>query len=115
MANKENNQLLEILNHISGIFVGFIGPLIFLLASDEKEVKKHAKAALNWQLSAIVYSIIISIISIILLVVFIGFVIGAVFLTVLYFLNLIFCIIAAIKASEGQVWNYPLTIPFLKV
>ncbi|MFU8796701.1 MAG: DUF4870 domain-containing protein [Dehalococcoidia bacterium] len=35
-------------------------------------------------------------------------------LVVLGVLDLIFCIMAAVKASRGELWKYPLSIPFLK-
>lgn len=105
--NNDTVKILSVLNHLSGIFIGFLGPLIFLLASEEKEVKKQAKAALNWQLSLLIYGIISTILIFVL--------IGIPLLIILGALNIIFPIIAAIKASENHVWNYPLTIPFLKV
>jgi len=33
----------------------------------------------------------------------------------LIILNMVFCIIAIVKASENTFWKYPLTIPFFKV
>jgi uncharacterized Tic20 family protein len=40
--------------------------------------------------------------------------IGIIGLGILALLNLIFAIVAAIKANDGQVWVYPLSIKFLK-
>jgi len=106
MAKKSNTNLLAAITHILGIFISFIGALVVYIAVDEKDVKKHAKNALNWQISLIIYVII----STILMLVLIGFVLIA----ILGILNVIFCIIAAIKASDGKVWEYPLAIKFLK-
>lgn len=39
----------------------------------------------------------------------IGPLIGIVFLFILPVVNLAFCVIAAVKANEGEAWSYPLT------
>lgn len=103
---KQDNTL-PILTHILGLLTGFLGPLIVLLASENKQVKKHAKTVLNWQFSLVIYSIIAAVL-IIILVGILGFI-------VLGILDTIFSIIGAVKASEGQVWKYPLSIRFFKM
>ncbi len=97
---------LCVLAHVLGLLTGFIGPLVILLASPEPRVKQHARAALNWQLSLILYSII----SIILVFVFVG----VLLLLAIYVMDLIFCIVAAVKAGQGTAWKYPMTIPFVR-
>jgi uncharacterized protein len=101
---KDNT--LNIITHVLGLFSGFIGALIIFLVTKEKDVKEHAKKALNWQISLLIYSFI----SGILIFVLIGFLL----IPILGILNIIFCIMAAIKANKGELWNYPLTIQFLK-
>lgn len=101
----DNEKSLLFLPHVLGIFTGFIGPLITLLIS-KKELKEHSKKALNWQLSNLIYSIISGILTIIL--------VGFVLLFVLMVLNVIFCIIATVKASNSTLWDYPLSIKFFK-
>lgn len=83
---------------------GFIGPLvIWLLKKDEMPfVDDQAKEALNFQISLFIYAII----SAVLIFVLIGFFL----LIALAVLHVIFTIIAAIKASEGTRYRYPLTI-----
>jgi uncharacterized Tic20 family protein len=103
---SEQDNSIKLLTHILGLITGFIGPLIILIAAKEEDVKEHAKRALNWQISLFIYSTI----SIILIFVFIGIF----FLIVLLTLNLIFCIVAAVKANQGELWNYPITINFIK-
>lgn len=97
---------MTILPHILGIFTGFIGALIVLLVSDDQEVKAHSKKVLNWQLSLIIYYIISTILVII--------IIGILFIPILMLLNLIFSIMGAVKANDGKLWDYPLSIKFLK-
>jgi uncharacterized Tic20 family protein len=69
------------------------------------ELNEHGKNAVNWILSFIIYAGI----SGILCLVFVGFLL----LPVVLILNIVFPIIAAVKANEGRVWRYPLAIPFL--
>ena len=40
---KQNNTL-PILTHLLGLLTGFLGPLILLLASENKQAKKHARS-----------------------------------------------------------------------
>ncbi len=104
---KRQDNTLPVLTHILGWFTGFLGPLIVLLASDDKYVKNHARLSLNWQFSLIIYFII----SLVLMLFLIGFFL----IFVLIFLNLIFTIIAAVKAGDHKLWKYPMAMPFFKV
>jgi uncharacterized Tic20 family protein len=101
----DNEKSLQVLPHVLGIFTGFIGPLVTLLISKD-ELKDHSKKALNWQLSLLIYSIVSGILVIVL--------VGLILLPVLMLLNLIFSIMAAVKASDSKLWDYPLSIKFLK-
>ena len=104
-APKKKDTTLPIFTHILGILTGFVGALIILLVADDEYAKKHARRALNWQLSLLIYYII----SAILIIVLIGFVL----IGILAILNIIFCIIAAVRASNNNLYDYPLTISFL--
>lgn len=84
----------------------FLGPLIiWLVKKDEMAiVDKHGKEALNFQLSFTIYFIICSI------VIVIGW-LAAIPLGICW---LIFTIIGSVKASNGELYHYPMTIRFLK-
>jgi uncharacterized Tic20 family protein len=69
-------------------------------------LKPHGYVVFNWMISAIIYAII----SMILMIVGIGFLL----LAALGLVSLIFPIIGGVKASEGEVWPYPLSIKFFK-
>ncbi len=97
---------VPVLAHVLGTITGFIGALIILLVTDDEYAKKHARRALNWQLSLLIYYTI-SIVLILILV-------GILLLILLAILNIIFCIIAAVKASNRELYDYPMTIQFLK-
>ncbi len=101
-----NDKTLCVLAHVLGLLTGFLGPLIILLASPNHEVKRHARTALNWQISLIIYMIV----SFVLMLILIGFL----FIFALMIMDLVFCIVGAVKASNGLFWKYPLTIPFVQ-
>jgi uncharacterized Tic20 family protein len=89
--------------------LGFIlGPLIvWLMKRDEyPAVEKHGKAALNFQISMTIYFIISVLLAFI--------VIGYVFLVALVIMEIVFVVLASIKAQEGGFYEYPLTIHFVK-
>ena len=100
-----NDKLLAILCHVS-IFlgVGFILPLIvYLVKKTESElVAAHAREVLNFHISLLIYSMCAIPLALI--------VIGIPILMGLGLMAAICAIIAAIRASEGGFYYYPLTI-----
>lgn len=87
---------------------GLIIPIVIwqLKKPDLPGIDAHGINALNWIMSLILYSIIG--------VVLIFAIIGIPILTALGVVAIVFPIIAAIKANNGEVWKYPLSISFLK-
>lgn len=94
-----------------GVFTHFIGHIFGPLAvwlikrHDAAEIDAHGKESLNFQLSMLLYDIVAGILCVIL--------IGIPILILLWIANLVFVIIASIRASEGQLYRYPLTIRFI--
>jgi uncharacterized Tic20 family protein len=72
---------------------------------DSPEIDAHGKESLNFQLSMLIYDAIAAILCFVL--------IGIPILIILWIMNTVFVIIASIRASEGQLYRYPLTIRFL--
>ncbi|MFW6137482.1 MAG: DUF4870 domain-containing protein [Candidatus Aminicenantaceae bacterium] len=96
---------------LAGFIVPFgnvIGPLIiWLIKKDESEfVNEQGKESLNFQISFSIYAIVAAILIVI--------VIGIILLIGLGIAMLILVIVAAIKASNGEKYSYPLTIRFIK-
>ena len=97
---------------LTGVFlhaVGHIfGPLIVWLVkrADSPEIDAHGKESLNFQLSMLIYNVIAAILCLVL--------IGIPILILLYILNIVFVIVASIKASEGTLYRYPITIRLIK-
>ena len=88
-------------------FAGFILPVVMWISGkeDSDTVDQHGKAVVNWMISLLIYLAICGIL------VVIG--IGLIGLIALGILNVIFVIKGAIKANEGVLWHYPMTIKIL--
>ena len=95
-----------------GVFLHFPGhvlaPLaVWLMKRDESpEIDAHGKEALNFQISMLIYNAVAAVFCLVL--------IGFVLLPLLWILNAIFVIIAAIQASDGKFYRYPMTIRFIQ-
>lgn len=107
---SKNWALLAHLSSFAGYIIPFgniIGPLIIWITKKDTSpfIEEHGRTALNFQISLLIWVTI----SGLLCLVFIGFF----FLFGLMILDLIYTILNAIKASNGQSAKYPLTIKFI--
>ncbi len=114
-VTSSNARTWCVLCHASallGLFFHFLGhifgPLIvwLLKRGDSPEIDAHGKESLNFQLSMLIYDAAAVILCFVL--------IGIPILIVLWVLNTVLVIVASIKASEGELFRYPLTIRFIK-
>jgi len=110
---KETNTWAMILHLsvLSGLVVPMAGLavpiIIYVLKKDSiPGLQPHGYVVFNWMISAVIYAIV----SMILMIVGIGFLL----LAALALVSLIFPIIGGVKASEGEIWPYPLSIKFFK-
>ncbi len=89
-------------------FGGIIGPLIcWLTRKDESRwVDQNGKQSMNFQLSIMLYMVLAIPLCFIL--------IGIPILIFLGFLEVICIIVASVKASKGEEFKYPVTIPFIQ-
>ncbi len=89
--------------------VGIILPIVLWQTQKEKmpALDAHGKMVVNWMISSTIYAFIS--IPLILL-----FFLGVLTLIAVGLLGIIFPIIGGIKANNGELWQYPLTIKFLK-
>jgi uncharacterized Tic20 family protein len=99
------SALLGVVLHFPG---HLLGPLIlwFIKRDDAPELDAHGKEAVNFQISMLIYNAVAAVFCLVL--------VGFVFLAILWVLNAIFVIIAAIKASDGEFYRYPMTIRFIQ-
>ncbi|WP_093368217.1 DUF4870 domain-containing protein [Psychroflexus sediminis] len=110
---REDRQMLlfahlsQLLNLFTG-FGGFIVPLIIWLTQKDKieHMDEQGKQILNFQLTMLLAALV----AVPLMLILIGFVI----LAGVGLLTLIFPIINAIKANNGEKTDYPLSIEFFK-
>lgn len=110
---KKDNQLL-VLTHLSQFIDlitgigGFIVPLIiWLIKKDEVEgMDEHGKAILNFRISMFLYILVC-----IPLVIFFG--LGILGLVAIGLFYIIFPILNAVRASNEEEPNYPLSIRFI--
>ncbi|MEO6200187.1 MAG: DUF4870 domain-containing protein [Cryobacterium sp.] len=107
--NPADEKLWATLIHIGGIIFGFVPALIGYIVLKERGpfIRAHSLTALNFQISLLIYALGILIIGVVTLG--LGFVLYA----PLGIVAVIFMILAAIKANEGQYYSYPLTIKFI--
>ncbi|MBI9019808.1 MAG: DUF4870 domain-containing protein [Verrucomicrobia bacterium] len=94
--------------HLIALMTGFVGPLILWLIKREGNpyVEKQGKEALNFQLSILLYVIICGMLSVV--------VIGIALMPLVWIANVIFILIASVRANEGDDYRYPLCIRFIK-
>ena len=110
----ENRQLL-VLTHLSQLLDlvtgvgGFIAPLVIWLTKKDEvfDMDRHGKAILNFRISMFIY-ILICVPAIFL------FGLGIIGIIVSGIFYLVFPIINALRVSNNQPPNYPLSIQFLK-
>jgi len=102
-----DEKTMAILSHILCIVAGFLAPLIiYLVKKDSPYIVAHAKESLNFQLTLIIAYIISFILVFVL--------IGILLIWLIALANLVFVIIATIRASENKLYKYPFSIKFVK-
>ncbi len=98
------SQLLNVVLPPAGIVVPII---LWQIKKDEMPaLDAHGKMVVNWLISSLIYFVA----SLVLIIVLIG-ILGLIALGIM---SVVFPIIGAIKANNGEFWEYPLTIKFLK-
>ncbi|OCB02716.1 hypothetical protein BBC27_11870 [Acidithiobacillus ferrivorans] len=103
-----DDRNIAALTHAGGILFGFIPALIvYLLKKDSGPawLVQQSKEALNFQITVLIAYVVASILSILL--------IGMLIFPLIFIVNLTFCILAAIKTSNGETYRYPLTLRLL--
>lgn len=118
-----NQQTWRVLAHASAFiqFIGIpsvVGPLIvWLLRREDPVVEPHARAALNFQLSLLVYFIVGGFVAFVALVSIVGIALTLLIvlaLLLLLFLELLFALLATLAASRGELYRYPLSLELVK-
>lgn len=114
-APSESERTWGMLAHLSALaglvfpLLGIVlGPLAVYLARRDNSafVAAHGKEALNFNITVLLATIV----CMLLMMVFVGFLLG----TALFIAWLVLTLVAAIKASEGQPYRYPVSLRLIK-
>lgn len=110
-ADQETRQWATFLHlsSLAGVLVpgaGFVLPIVLwqLKKNELPGIDAHGKVVTNWIASSLIYGAICGMLVFVL--------VGLPLLGILAVLGLIFPIIGAIKANNGELWTYPLSIRF---
>ncbi len=112
-SDRDTNQwaMFIHLSQFAGFIVPFGGlvlPIVLwqIKKNDLPGVDQHGKNVVNWIISVFIYALVC--------IPLIFVIVGIFLLITLAILNLIFPIIGAVKANNGEVWKYPMAITFIK-
>ncbi|TQQ80873.1 DUF4870 domain-containing protein [Halonotius terrestris] len=103
VSDVDGDTTLAALAHASALIASFLGPVLFLLLADEDDelVRENAKNAINFQLVLFAATLVA------VLLVFVG--IGLLLLPLIGLVDVIFVLIATVRANSGEIYEYPLT------
>lgn len=89
-------------------FGGIIGPIICWISRKDESawVDANGKASLNFQISMLLYTVLVIPLCFIL--------VGIPILIGLAVLETVCIIVASIRAAKGEVFKYPISIPFIQ-
>ncbi len=101
-SNDDKN--IATVTHLGGTVFSFVpGLLVWILKKDENAyLSEQAKEALNFQISVLIGYLIAGVLAWVL--------IGFILMPLIWLLNVVFCIIAAISTSKGETYRYPLCL-----
>lgn len=111
-------HLSAIIGYIVGVgFLGWLGPLIIFLVYKDRDrfVRYNAAESLNAAIATVIAEIVLGIVFGIITIITFG--IGSVLFVLIgvpALLHIIFAIIGAVKANQGEWWNYPINIRLVK-
>ncbi len=115
---RDDRRTWALMAHLSAlpgmlIAMAFIGPLlVYAMKKDDPYIRGHAAAALNFQLSVLLYGLVLGLITIVALAV--GGVVIIPLMIVLAIAWFVPICIAAVKAGDGEQFRYPLAIGFVR-
>jgi uncharacterized Tic20 family protein len=100
-APNSEDRNLAMLAHLLGI-IGFLPSLIIWLVKKDQSayVAQEAKEALNFQITMIIAYAVCRFIPIV----------GLLLWTLVYIVNVVFCVMAAVASSKGHAYRYPFAL-----
>jgi uncharacterized membrane protein len=85
-----------------------VAPIVlWQMKKDESPIiDQHGKNVTNWLISCLIYAVICFVLVIVVIGAFMGIALAIV--------SIVFAILGGLKANNGEVWKYPMTIQFIK-
>ena len=101
---SSDDKNIATITHLGGTVFSFVpGLLVWILKKDDSAyLADQAKEALNFQISVLIGYLIAGVLAWVL--------IGFILMPLIWLLNVVFCIIAAISSSKGETYRYPLCL-----
>lgn len=99
-----NDKNIAVLTHLGGIFFSFVpGLIVWLLKKDDSPfLGEQAREALNFQITVLIGYLLAWVLAFVL--------VGFLLVPVIYVANLVLCLIAAVRTSKGESYQYPLSL-----
>ena len=87
--------------------IGFVAPIVmwFLSKDQSRDANRHGIVVINWMISCLIYTVGCVVLSFV--------IIGIPLAIVLGILTIVFPIMGALKANDGILWVYPMSIQFI--
>jgi hypothetical protein len=104
-----DDKTMAMLAHLLAIVTGFVGPLIIWLIKKDQSpfVNDQGKEALNFEITVAIAYVVVFILG--MLTCF-----AHLLYAPLFIVNLIFCLMAGLKAKDGIAYRYPFALRFIK-
>ncbi len=118
-----DQQTWRVLAHASAFiqFIGVpsvVGPLVvWLIRREDPVVEPHARDALNFQLSILIYFVAGIVLAFLAAITIVGLVITGlivILLLILVVLELVFALLGTLAASRGERYVYPMSLELIK-
>ncbi len=106
---SKDARMWGMLCHLLGLFTSFVGPLIIWLLKKEEDpfIDNQGKEALNFQITLVIAWIASALLTPV-------FCIGVLLGIAASIVDLVFAIVATVKANGGEAYRYPISIRFIK-
>ncbi|MGR0320405.1 DUF4870 domain-containing protein [Agromyces sp. ZXT2-3] len=105
--SPQDQRLWATLIHIGGIFFSFVPALVgYLVLRDRGQfVRDHSATALNFQITMLIANVVAGILWVVVIGIFLSIAV--------WIVTIVFSIIAAVKANQGEPYVYPVAIKFV--
>jgi uncharacterized protein len=106
--SPQDEKLWATLTHIGGILFSWVAPLVAYLVLRDRGpfIRQHTATALNFHITVVIAYVVGAVLSLI----FVGYLL----ILAAWALTIVFGIMGAIAANNGQYYKYPVAIQFVQ-